>query len=65
MRSIRKIIFIVWIITPLSAYGQEFYFGHDLSYVNQMEDCGAVFKEDGLPRMFTPFLQITVPTLSG
>ncbi len=31
-------------------YGQGFYFGHDLSYVNQMEDCGAVFKEDGVPK---------------
>lgn len=28
-------------------HGQEFIFGHDLSYVNQMEDCGAVFKEKG------------------
>lgn len=27
-----------------------FYFGNDLSYVNQMEDCGAVFKEDGVPK---------------
>lgn len=26
---------------------QEFYFGNDLSYVNQMEDCGADFKEWG------------------
>jgi len=30
--------------------GQEFYFGHDLSYVNQMEDCGAIFKENGVPK---------------
>jgi arabinogalactan endo-1,4-beta-galactosidase len=29
-----------------SASGQEFIFGHDLSYVNQMEDCGAVFREN-------------------
>ena len=26
---------------------QQFYFGNDLSYVNQMEDCGADFKEWG------------------
>jgi arabinogalactan endo-1,4-beta-galactosidase len=25
----------------------QFYYGNDLSYVNQMEDCGAVFKENG------------------
>lgn len=30
--------------------GQDFYFGNDLSYVNQMEDCGAVFKEDMQPK---------------
>jgi arabinogalactan endo-1,4-beta-galactosidase len=29
---------------------QSFYFGNDLSYVNQMEDCGAVFKENGVPK---------------
>ena len=26
---------------------QNFYFGADLSYVNEMEDCGVVYKEDG------------------
>ncbi len=30
-----------------SIFGQPFYFGADLSYVNEMEDCGAVFKENG------------------
>jgi arabinogalactan endo-1,4-beta-galactosidase len=33
-----------------SAASQEFYFGHDLSYVNQMEDCGAVFRENRNPK---------------
>ena len=28
----------------------EFYFGADLSYVNEMEDCGAVYRENGKPR---------------
>ncbi len=32
------------------AMGQTFYRGNDLSYVNQMEDCGAVFKENGVPK---------------
>ncbi|MEM7514720.1 MAG: glycosyl hydrolase 53 family protein, partial [Bacteroidota bacterium] len=27
--------------------GQDFWFGADQSYVNEMEDCGAVFKENG------------------
>ncbi len=29
---------------------QDFYFGNDLSYANMMEDCGAVFKEKGVPK---------------
>jgi len=32
------------------SYSQSFYFGHDLSYVNMMEDCGAVFKENGVQK---------------
>lgn len=50
MISMRRAIFVIWLITPLMAYGQVFFYGHDLSYVNQMEDCGAVFKEDGIPK---------------
>jgi len=42
------LLLISLVTAGLSA--QEFYFGHDLSYVNQMEDCGAVFKENGIPK---------------
>ncbi len=31
-------------------HAQPFYFGADLSYVNEMEACGAVYKADGTPR---------------
>jgi hypothetical protein len=34
----------------LNSNGQDFYFGHELSYVNQMEDCGAVFREGGVAK---------------
>ncbi|MCX7985784.1 MAG: glycosyl hydrolase 53 family protein [Bacteroidales bacterium] len=34
----------------VSAQTQQFYFGNDLSYVNQMEDCGAVYKEKMQPK---------------
>ena len=30
--------------------GQEFFFGNDLSYVNEMEDCGVVYRENGMPK---------------
>ncbi len=46
----KKIVAIFVCLTSLSVYGQEFLFGNDLSYVNQMEDCGALFKEDGVPK---------------
>jgi len=29
---------------------ERFYFGNDLSYVNQMEDCGAVYREAGVAK---------------
>ena len=29
---------------------QDFYFGADLSYVNEMEDCGVVYQEDNAPK---------------
>ena len=32
----------------LMTYGQDFYFGADLSYVNEMEACGAVYTVDGI-----------------
>jgi arabinogalactan endo-1,4-beta-galactosidase len=45
------LILFVFITTTLSLAAQnKFYFGSDLSYVNEMEDCGAVFKEAGQPK---------------
>ncbi len=38
------IITLVWFRCTL-VFAQDIYFGNDLSYVNQMEDCGAVFRE--------------------
>src|SRR4030042_5384143 len=38
------------ILLNIAVAGQTFYRGNDLSYANQMEDCGAVFKENGIPR---------------
>ena len=44
----KKIILSLCVnLIAFALFGQNFYFGHDLSYVNQMEDCGAVFKEGG------------------
>jgi len=45
--AMRKIFSLLLTLMSCHLSGQEFIFGHDLSYVNQMEDCGAVFKEEG------------------
>ncbi len=42
----RNILLLAIFIRTLNVYGQEFIFGNDLSGVNQMEDCGAVFREN-------------------
>lgn len=47
-----RFILLFAILVPNFAMGQSqnFYFGNDLSYVNQMEDCGAVYKESNQPK---------------
>jgi arabinogalactan endo-1,4-beta-galactosidase len=53
-RPVKKIpLALILSILLLACYtlsGQTFYFGNDLSYVNQMEDCGAVYKEKNVPK---------------
>ena len=34
--------------SPMSAEIKKFYYGNDLSYVNQMEDCGGIYRENGI-----------------
>lgn len=40
---------IILICVNTSLHAQQFYFGADLSYVNEMEDCGAIYLENGFP----------------
>lgn len=35
------------LVASINLTAQKFYFGDDLSYVNEMEDCGVIFKENG------------------
>jgi len=46
MRLIISLAFVLS-INALSVFSQQFYFGADLSYVNEMEDCGVIYKEQG------------------
>ncbi|MDZ4709246.1 MAG: glycosyl hydrolase 53 family protein [Saprospiraceae bacterium] len=48
MKIIRIIIYCFLILG--SACGQTFYFGNDLTYINEIEDCGVVYKEQKLPK---------------
>lgn len=41
---------ILLLFITTKALCQTFYYGNDLSYVNQMEDCGADFKEDSISK---------------
>ncbi|MEH0153350.1 glycosyl hydrolase 53 family protein [Limibacter armeniacum] len=42
-----SLVIPIWLLSFGSLNAQTFYKGVDLSYVNEMEDCGAVFKENG------------------
>ncbi|MBP6828392.1 MAG: glycosyl hydrolase 53 family protein, partial [Saprospiraceae bacterium] len=39
-----------WGLFATATNAQTFYFGADLSYVNEMEDCGVVYKEQGVAK---------------
>lgn len=45
--QIKHLLTVILLTNILSAQAQSFFFGADNSYVNQMEDCGVVYKEQG------------------
>ena len=46
-----KIFHLLFLLAcGMAAQAQSFYFGADLSYVNEMQDCGVVYKEQGAPK---------------
>lgn len=49
MQPILRILLLLCCSTP-ALLAQDFFFGADQSYVNEMEDCGAVFKEDNVAK---------------
>lgn len=49
--TILKFVILLWAAEiTVQSTAQPFYFGNDLSYVNQMEDCGAVYRENGIAK---------------
>ncbi|MBK8137220.1 MAG: glycosyl hydrolase 53 family protein [Chloroflexi bacterium] len=53
--KIRAIVLVILLVAAFTATAQQetppdYFLGVDLSYVNEMEDCGAVYRVDGEPR---------------
>lgn len=48
MRSLLLFAILIFLFSDLNA--QKIYLGADLSYVNEMEDCGEVYKENGIEK---------------
>ncbi|MDE1985128.1 MAG: glycosyl hydrolase 53 family protein [Alphaproteobacteria bacterium] len=42
-------LFAALVFLLLPAYAHDFYFGADLSFANEMDDCGAVYRDRGKP----------------
>jgi arabinogalactan endo-1,4-beta-galactosidase len=41
---------VLCLLAAVPARGEDFWFGADLSYANEMDDCGAVFRDGGKPQ---------------
>ena len=50
MQNNTLLLFTLLSISMISLRAQPFYFGNDLSYIQEMEDCGAVYKENGVAK---------------
>jgi len=50
MRSFVGFLFALLLLSATPASAREFYFGADLSFANEMDDCGAAFKDKGAPK---------------
>ncbi len=46
----RFLILTLFLLSSLTTSAQDFLFGADLSYVNEMEDCGVVYRENNVPQ---------------
>jgi arabinogalactan endo-1,4-beta-galactosidase len=46
----KNAILSLFILLNLPIFAQNFYFGADLSYVNEMEDCGAVYQDSSIAK---------------
>jgi len=47
MRPFAGLILAIFLLSPVPSSAHEFYFGADFSFANEMDDCGAVYREGG------------------
>ena len=50
MKKALALLVFAFVLAASPLLAQSFYFGSDLSYVNEMDDCGVVFKENNAPK---------------
>jgi arabinogalactan endo-1,4-beta-galactosidase len=50
MKFATGLLLALVLAATVPARAREFYFGADLSFANEMDDCGAVFKDGGAPK---------------
>ena len=50
IRTSFRLFYVVLLCMPLALCSQSFYFGADLSYVNEMEACGVVYQENQIEK---------------
>ena len=50
MRSFLGFLFAFLLLSSAPASAHEFYFGADLSFANEMDDCGVVYRDNGQPQ---------------
>ncbi|MEK7256446.1 MAG: glycosyl hydrolase 53 family protein, partial [Bacteroidota bacterium] len=48
--KLNSFLVIITLFAVLKSPAQSFFFGSDLSYVNEMEDCGVIYKENNTPK---------------
>ena len=50
MKSLTGLLVAFFLLCLSSSSAHEFYFGADLSFANEMDDCGVVYRENGQPK---------------
>ncbi len=50
MKSLTGLLVVIFLLCLSPSSAHEFYFGADLSFANEMDDCGVVYRDNGQPK---------------